>query len=347
MSANRLGAVAPIARNSPTLGEAEASAAARTIRSGWVGRGPETVRFENDFCELHGLDWGHAVAVSSGTAALYLALWSLGARGKRVALPAYACQSLAHACRMIGAELAFCDSRSSTDPNVDTGALQSAGAQIGIAVQNFGIPQSIDCSGLRIIEDCGHALGAFYNGKPAGLQGAVSIFSFGPTKMITAAGAGGALLSHDRRLIDHVRDYLNYFDRDGGGEGFNFGFNDVQAAVARVQLRRLNEFRERREELFAIYVRRGIPLIDATDPESRPVRFAAVALSSQRAALERDAEAQGIPFAVPVAERHLLDGGAARNAAAFARHSFALPLYPLLSDEQCERVAATVCRYTR
>jgi perosamine synthetase len=347
MSANRLEALAPIARNRPTLGEAEASAAARTILSGWVGRGPETLRFENDFGELHGLDSGHAVAVSSGTAALYLALWSLGAAGKRVALPAYACQSLSHAGRMIGAELAFCDSRTCTDPNVDTGELRASGAQIGIAVQSFGIPQALDCGTLAVIEDCGQALGAFYNREPAGLQGAVSVFSFGATKMITAAGGGGALLARDRRLIDDVRDYLTYFDRDGGGEGFNFGFTDVQAAVARVQLRRLNEFRERREALFAIYVRHGIPLIDATEPESRPVRFAAVALSPERTALKRDAEAQGIPIAEPIAQRHLLDGGAAPNAAAFARNAFALPLYPFLSDEQCERVARAVSRYTR
>src|SRR5581483_5459983 len=106
-----------IKRNSPTLGEAEAEAAARAIRSCWVARGPETSAFENELCALHGLDAGHAVAVSSGTAALFLSLWAFGAAGKRVALPAYGCQSVLHAVRAARGEPIILDSRSPADPN--------------------------------------------------------------------------------------------------------------------------------------------------------------------------------------------------------------------------------------
>ena len=240
---------ARIRRNSPTLGDAEAAAASNAVLANWAGRGPETAHFENEFCELHGLSDGHAVAVSSGTAALYLALSALQAGGKRVALPAYACQPLLHAVRAIRAEPVIIDSRLENDPNVDLEALGAKGVDVAIVPHSFGIPQIIGAQPAQIIEDCAQALGAVTGGARVGLQGTIAVFSFGPTKMITTAGAGGMLLSKDVRCIEYVRDYLAYYDRDDDKVRFNFEITDVQSAVGRVQLRRLTEFVARREEL--------------------------------------------------------------------------------------------------
>ena len=86
-----------IAHNKPTLGEAERAAAIRALESGWIAQGREVEALEEEACEFLGLGTGHAVALSSGTAALYLALWVLDARRKRVAIPVYSCAALRNA----------------------------------------------------------------------------------------------------------------------------------------------------------------------------------------------------------------------------------------------------------
>ena len=334
---------ARIRRNSPTLGEAEAAAAASAILSNWAGRGPQTAHFENEFCELHGLGEGHAVAVSSGSAALYLALSALEAGGKRVALPAYACQPLSHAARAVRAEPVVIDSRSENDPNVDVQAASASGAEVAIVSHSFGIPQIIGAQSVPVIEDCAQSLGAFAGGARVGLQGTIAVFSFGPTKMITTAGAGGMLLSKDVRCIEYVRDYLAYYDRDDDKVRFNFEITDVQSAVGRVQLRRLPEFVARRQELFSCYRRSGVTLLDANDPGVLPVRFGAVVLADRLPELERDLASSGIPVCRPLARQHLL-GSAGRNpnAHAFANRALSLPLYPALSDADATLVAAAL-----
>lgn len=332
-----------IRRNSPTLGEAEAAAAASAVLSNWAGRGPQTALFEREFCDLHGLDDGHAVAVSSGSAALYLALWALEAGGKRVAIPAYACQPLAHAVRAVRAKPVTIDSRSDSDPNVDMQTLSASGAELAIVPHSFGIPQVIGGQRVAIIEDCAQSLGAFAGGERVGLQGTIAVFSFGPTKIITAAGAGGMLLSKDIRCIEHIRDYLAYYDREDRKLRFNFEITDVHSAVGRVQLRRLPEFVARREELFTSYLRSGAALLDATDPGVVPVRFGAVVLADRLAELERGLAASGIPVRRGLAPQHLL-GCASRdpNAHAFANRALLLPLYPSLSDVEAALVTAAL-----
>ncbi|HEX5274843.1 MAG TPA: DegT/DnrJ/EryC1/StrS family aminotransferase [Candidatus Rubrimentiphilum sp.] len=332
-----------IRRNSPTLGEAEAAAAANAVLANWAGRGPETAFFENEFCELHGLSEGHAVAVSSGSAALYLALSAFGAGGKRVAVPAYACQPLSHAVRAVRAEPVIIDSRSVHDPNADVDVLGASGAQIAIVSHSFGIPQIIGAQPALIIEDCAQSLGAFAGGARVGLQGAVAVFSFGPTKMITAAGAGGMLLSKDDRCIEYVRDFLAYYDRSDDRLRFNFEITDVQSAVGRVQLRRLPEFVARREELFSCYRRSGAVLLTASDPRVFPVRFGAVVLSDNLPELQRALTASGIPVCRPLEPRHLLGSpGGNPNAHGFASRALSLPLYPSLSDADATFVTAAL-----
>ncbi len=100
-----------ILHNKPTFGKEEEQAAIRVIRSGWVAQGKEVESFENEFCNYLGLPDGHAVALSSGTAALFMALWVLKAKGKKVAFPVYSCSALRNAVAMTGADEILSDIR--------------------------------------------------------------------------------------------------------------------------------------------------------------------------------------------------------------------------------------------
>lgn len=136
-----------IPHNKPTLGIEEEQAALRVIRSGWVAQGDEVEAFENEFCEFIGLPVGYAVAVASGTSALFMALWALQAQGKRVAFPVYTCSSLRHAVAMIGAIEQLVDVSPGT-PNIDLQALSQTRADIAIVPHMFGLPLCV--SNLKI-----------------------------------------------------------------------------------------------------------------------------------------------------------------------------------------------------
>jgi len=331
-----------IYKNFPTFGEEEARAVADTVRSGWIGRGRETEAFEAEFCAVHGLDAGHAVAVSNGTAALFLALHALGARGTSVAIPTYACQSLLHAVRAAAATPVPLDCAPG-GANADLDALPATGAAAAIVPHMFGIPQRIVEGGIPVIEDCAHAIGATIGGVAAGTQGTVGVFSFGATKPITTAGAGGMVIARDARIVEAIRDYLAYYSRDDDAARFNFAFTDVQASFGRVQLRRLPEFREKRETLFAIYERAGLAPLTSPDAGARPFRFGAVVLADDADRAIADLAARGVPSGKEIPETRLLCGGLP-NAARFARTAVSIPMYPTLEPDACREVAEQVAR---
>jgi len=223
-----------IPHNRPTLGVEEEEAALRVLRSGWVAQGEEVVAFENEICAYLGLPDGHAVAVTSGTAAIYLALWSMGAEGKRVAIPAYVCSSLRHAVAMAGGEEVLMDS-SSESPNVDPEVFESDLADIIIAPHLYGIPMEIpDSSGMEIIEDCAQALGSTINGEPVGLKGRAAVFSFYATKLLTSGGQGGMFVSKEKGLTDAVRDYREFDCRRDSNKRFNFQMTESTSKTLRV-----------------------------------------------------------------------------------------------------------------
>ena len=98
-----------IKHNQPFLDHKEEQAAIKTISSGLVSQGSEVAKFETDLCNFFKLPKGHAVVVSSGSAALFLALWSLNAKNKRVGIPVYSCAALRNATGLIGSKSVFLD----------------------------------------------------------------------------------------------------------------------------------------------------------------------------------------------------------------------------------------------
>ena len=148
-----------IPHNRPTLGLLEEEMAIRVIRSGWVAQGKAVENFENEFCDFLGLPRGSAVAVSSGTAALYLALLALDAPTKNVSFPVYACTALRNAVALARGVPKVVDSKSDS-PNMDITAIDNE-TNIAIIPHMFGLPQDLSSlTGKKtVIEDCAQAFG--------------------------------------------------------------------------------------------------------------------------------------------------------------------------------------------
>ncbi|OWW21311.1 hypothetical protein AYR66_19350 [Noviherbaspirillum denitrificans] len=315
------------------------------IQSGWLAQGKEVAAFEDALCEFLGLPAGHAVAVSSGTAALFLALWVLGAKGKPVGLPVYACSALRNAIAMAGGEEILLDTGKGT-PNIDLAQATSSKAEIIIAPHMFGIPMDLSEAGdKQLIEDCAQSLGAKVGGRRTGLQGKVGIYSFYATKMMTSGGQGGMLVSHDKSLVDAVRDYREFDCRHDRHRRFNFQMTDMQAAVGRVQLKRLPGFIERRAAIFKIYQEAGLNLLDAPVNAAgfEPVRYRAVIRTYRQGEILTALAENGVRAIVPIEDWELLgDGADYPHAWDMTKTTVSLPVFPALTDEQAVNIAACV-----
>ncbi len=300
----------PIAR--PEVGAAEAAAVARVLASGWLTQGPEVAAFEREFADYTGAP--HACAVSSGTAALHLALLAAGiGPGDEVITVSHSFIATASSIRHCGALPVFVDIDPATY-NIDPGCIEpviSARARAIVCVHQMGMPCDLAAilplarrHGLVVIEDAACASGAEFAwggqwqqvGRP---HGDLACFSFHPRKLITT-GEGGMITAtradHDaalRRLRQHGMDVAAHSRHmateviyEGYAEpGYNFRMSDVHAAIGRVQLARLPAMVARRRALAARYREKlgGLPAFTLphepawarSNWQSFPVRLAA------------------------------------------------------------------------
>ncbi|MDO5745660.1 MAG: DegT/DnrJ/EryC1/StrS family aminotransferase [Micrococcaceae bacterium] len=282
----------------PWLGTAESDAVAEVIASGWVAQGPKTSEFEKAFAEHQNVD--HAVAVSSCTTALQLALIVAGVRaGDDVVVPSFSFIATANAPTYLGARPVFADVEELTG-NVTAqtvAAVLSEKTTAIIAVDQGGMPLDLgplrtlcDERGIALVEDAACAAGSMYRGAPVGGTADVSAWSFHPRKLLTT-GEGGMLTTNNeqwanraRRLREHAMD-VSAAERHGstlapqesyGEVGYNFRMTDLQAAVGLVQLGKLDAMVQRRRELAGRYREafKGIAgLRCARDPEHGTSNF--------------------------------------------------------------------------
>lgn len=261
----------------PFLGPEEAEAAAQAISSGWIAQGPRVAEFEAAFAAATGT--GHAVAVSSCTAALHLAMIVAGVGpGDEVVAPSMSFIATANAARYVGARVVFADVDADTlNLTVETVApLLTDRTRAVILVDQAGVPADLDAMrelcdprGIAVVEDAACAAGSTYRGRPAGAGAALATFSFHPRKLLTT-GEGGMITTPDpdvaarlRRLREHgmnvsaaarhteQRVVIERYDE----VGYNYRMTDIQAAIGLVQLGRLGEIIERRRELAQRYQR--------------------------------------------------------------------------------------------
>jgi len=254
------------------VGDAEREALLRAFDSNWIAPlGPEVDAFEVEFAAYVGTD--NAVALSSGTAGLHLALVLLGVGpGDEVIVPTLTFAASAFATQYVGAVPVFVDSDAGTW-NLDPGLLEEElqeRAERGrlpaavIAVDLYGqtadyAPIVATCAryGVPVIEDAAEALGATYHDQPAGTFGAFGIFSFNGNKVITTSG-GGMLVARDAALAERARNLaaqarepaLHY---EHGEIGFNYRMSNLLAALGRAQLSGLDAKVARRRAIKAQY----------------------------------------------------------------------------------------------
>jgi perosamine synthetase len=329
-----------IPHNSPSLGFKEQAAVKRVLNSAWVAQGPEVKNFEIELCKFFGVPDGHAIVVSSGSAALYLALWTLDAKGARVGLPVYSCAALRNSIGLVGGECVYLDCDASS-PNVDISQANKSNINILIAPSMFGIPACLpEIRTYKVVEDLAQSLGAEVGGKRIGLRGDIGICSFYATKMITSGGQGGAVISNDRAQIDKLRDYREFDCRNDARLRFNFQMTDLQAAVGRVQLSRLQGFIDKRERFFTLYRQAGLNLIDVNMSNLQPVRYRIVMRCENPNRVITALAAEGVNAIVPIEEFELLDTASKYpHARVLTSSTVSLPAYPALLEEDVVRIA--------
>ncbi|HEV8438189.1 MAG TPA: DegT/DnrJ/EryC1/StrS family aminotransferase [Methylomirabilota bacterium] len=262
----------PVPLSRPPVDDEIKTAVLAAIDSRQYILGPECRAFEAEFARYIGTK--HALLASSATAALWMVLRAFGVKSSdEVLVPAHTAFPTIEAICFAGAEPVFVDIDDSYTVDVKDAAAKVSPRTVGfVPVHLYGHPADLDgitelCStlGLWLLEDCAQAHGAAWRGRAVGTFGRAGVFSFYPSKNLTVMGDGGLLVTDDddvaercRRLRDHGR-----LNKDVHAEiGFNLRFNEIQAAVGRVLLRRLDAMNAHRRLLAARYADglAGLPL---------------------------------------------------------------------------------------
>jgi perosamine synthetase len=341
----------------PCLGPDEEAAAVRVIRSGRLAPGAEAARLEGYLSRL--TEAADALALGSGSLALTLALRSLGLGTRdEIAIPSTSCVAVLHAVRASGANPLICDIDPVTlalDPE-DMDRRRTKRLRAVVLVHPFGLPARIEpfrARGLLVVEDCAQALGAVDRGRPVGARGDAAVFSFGPTKVITCGGPGGALAAPGAAVVRRARDLASHDEKEADRLRVNGLMGDLHAAIAGVQIGRLREFRDRRaaiaaryDESFAPYrLERPLPA-----PDVRPIVYRYLVRISQAQSLIDRLQQGGVIARRPVfSPLHRLAGsrGAFPEAEAAFRELVSLPIFPALGDGEVDRVIEEVVRCLR
>lgn len=371
------GDVSPLNRiflSPPDVGPLEREQLLAALDGGWVAPvGPDLDAFEDELAAMVG--WPGVVAVSSGTAALHLALLAHGVGpGDTVLTSSFTFVASANAIGYCGARPAFVDSEPASwnmCPELLAGALADARRRnrlpkAVLVVDLYGqcaayddiVPQCLEL-GIPVIEDAAEAIGATYKGSPAGTLGTAGTFSFNGNKIMTTGG-GGAFVSADVTLAARVRHLstqaretaLHYEHQE---PGYNYRLSNLLAAVGRAQLRRLAAMSTRRREIHALYRRMlggsaGIGFMPTPEWSGWNGWLTCVTFDDTEArdAAQRALEAENIesrPLWKPMHIQPLYAGYPAwlnGTSEDLFRRGLCLPSGSGLDDAQVERVASTI-----
>lgn len=343
--------------------QAEIDAAVqRVLASGWYILGQEVIAFESEFAAWCGV--AGTVGVGNGTDALHIALRACDVgSGDEVITVAHTAVATAAAIALASATPVFVDIDPATytlDPAQLAAAITPRTKAV-IPVHLYGHPANLgeilpiaQHAGLRVIEDCAQAHGAEWQGKRVGSFGDLACFSFYPTKNLGALGDGGAIVGNDPALLDRARllreygwpPHSRYISEI---EGMNSRLDEMQAAILRVKLARLDEWNEHRRTLAAVYAAHlpGWVVQPVERPDCRHVYHLYVVRvpdrEGLRVKLRAGGVATGIHYPVPVhrqaAYRHLPSVSLPVTEQA-ADEILSLPMHSTLTVGQIERVCA-------
>jgi perosamine synthetase len=351
---------------SADLDESDVQAVLEVVRSGRLALGPKTAEFERLMAEYVGVP--HAIAVSSGTAALHLVVRALGlGPGDEVLVPSFTFAASVNAFLYEGATPAWLEIEPETfnlDPD-DLRRKVTPRTRAIMAVDVFGHPadwgaiQAVAAEhGLRVIDDSCEALGAEYQGTKLGALGDAGAFAFYPNKQMTT-GEGGIIVTRDDEIARVCRSLAN----QGRGEmgawleherlGYNYRMDEMSAALGVSQLRRIEVFLERRARVASLYAERlhGLEWVRApvVKPDVRMSWFVYVVTLAEgldRDPVMRAMEEQGVPargYFSPVHQQPYIRALATKPVSlpvteSVARRTIALPFHNHLTADEVDRV---------
>ena len=257
------------------LGKEEEQEVLKVLRSRWLSTGPVTERFEKTFSKF--LGGGEVIAVSSGTAALHLALSSLGLKeGDEVILPSFTFVATANAVLYHRAKPVFADIRGWEDLNISPLEIErkmTRKTKVILVMHYGGYPCNMAAilrlarsHGIPVVEDAAHAPGSVYRGRKCGTIGALGCFSFFSNKNLVT-GEGGLVFTRDKTLAERVRTLRSHGMRalswdkyrghlssyDVETLGYNYRTTEIQSALGLIQLKKLKRNNEKRRRLVEVY----------------------------------------------------------------------------------------------
>ena len=360
-----------IPMSSADLDESDVEAVLGVLRSGRLALGPKSIEFEQLMADYVGVK--HAIAVSSGTAALHLIVKALEiGRPAEVLVPSFTFAASVNAMLYEGATPVFVDIEPETY-NLDTKDFErkiTPRTEAVMAVDVFGHPADWDeilrvaaHHGLKVIDDSCEALGAIYRGRKIGGFGNAAAFAFYPNKQMTT-GEGGIIVTDDDRIAQLSRSLRN----QGRGEmgawlehprlGYNYRLDEMSAALGASQLKRIEDFIEKREQVARSYTER-LSRFDwvrcqVVKPDVRMSWFVYVVTLAE--GLERDRvmeamEARGVPvrgyFSPAHLQPYIRESFGCREGdlpvtERVAKRTIALPFHNNLTEAQIDQVVAAL-----
>ena len=339
-----------IPHSRPTIDKDDVEAVSRTLISGNIAQGERVKEFENEIARFIGVK--HAVACSSGSAALHLALLSLEPNNKdEIIMPSYVCSSPYFAVVHAGAKPKIAD----IDPgNFNIGAHTakkhiSAKTKAIIAPHMFGNPVELDellDLKVPVIEDCAQSLGAEYKKRRVGSLGDLSVFSFYATKMITT-GEGGMVLTNTDEYHSRIIEARDYDKKPLTPPKYNYKMTDLQAALGLSQLKKLHSFINRRRQIASHYTGHFSKHVISTPtehPKNKSVYYRYVITVNNANQTQKKAREKGIMCEKPVWKplHQSLRRFKCPTTDHVHAHALSVPLYPSLSQEETEKVTKSL-----
>jgi perosamine synthetase len=336
------------------------------MQSGWVSQGRVTEEFETLLAGYCGSN--HAIVVNNGSSALLCALMAHDAKpGDHVLVPDYTHVATANVPRLLGCRISSIDIDPSTF-NIDCQALERAIKQrrpkFVVVVDVAGLPNNVECLWalarryrFTLIEDAAESMGAEYKHQRVGSHGHATILSFHAAKQLTTV-EGGAVLTDDSSVAKRCRLVRNHGELlhrkyHSKSVGMNLRITDIQSAIGIAQLKKIDEYLSRRNQVARVYREElkescSFQLVPSYVSKHAYMMFIAITRSRKtRDALKRHLDKNGIETRIPWPPIHQqpqfrTSGAAFHHSSDLYNRAISLPMYNTITDSDVERVASEV-----